>query len=478
MQWFQDLQENLAAQWLTFGLSVSKTALYEFRDRVEPLLRGWLDQTVRTAIREGHTNATVGSLDGTYVAANSSRHRTVTLETVDGRLAQLDQVLPSEEERAATPAVPGATAGESAACEASASEPAACEAYSCKASAIEQPLTDAVPTAAAPLATDPSPAWMSRTVRGRKQQRRRLRRAQQVLQMRHAQNALRRKDKRKTARQIRTSLGDPQAVMGRDKLDVYRPLHNVQVMSDVKTDMVLAYDVNGSVSDSGQLVPMLDRTRDVIGRFPHVVLVDAGYANGPDLAACDLRGVTVLAPWQENSFSEARAKKQPKKQLLSKERFVWEPEHKGYRCPQGKLLVFAKSIKKQKANGDYYPLDIYQAPPADCVTCPLRSRCTQSSKRTRTVQRQPDEQFIEQLKKRMQTEDAKSQYGQRCRTVERRFADLKSHRNFQRMSGQTPERARAQTGLTLLAHNLVTLAALRVSSSLPPPAEIPKKDSG
>ena len=473
MQWLQDLQENLAAQWLTFGLSVSKTALYEFRDRVGPLLRGWLNQTVRTAVQEGHTDATVASLDGTYVAANSSRHRTVTLETVDRRLAQLDQVLLSEEERAATPAVPGATAGEPAACEVSASEASAC-----KASAIDQPLADAVPTTAVPLATDPSPAWMSRTARGRKQQRRRLRLAQQVLQMRHAQNALRRKDKRKTARQIRTSLGDPQAVMGRDKLDVYRPLHNVQVMSDVKTDLVLAYDVNGSVSDSGQLVPMVDRTRDVTGRFLHVVLVDAGYASGPDLAACALRGVTVLAPWQENSFSEARAQARPKKQLLSKERFVWEPEHQGYRCPQGKLLVHAKSIKKQKANGDYFPLEIYQAPLADCATCPLRSRCTQSSKRTRTVQRQPDEQFIEQLKKRMQTEDAKSQYGQRCRTVERRFADLKSHRNFQRMSGQTPERAQAQTGLTLLAHNLVTLAALRALSSLPPPAEIPEKDSG
>jgi hypothetical protein len=315
---------------------------------------------------------------------------------------------------------------------------------------------------------------VSRTARGRKRQARRLRLAQQVLRKRHAQNARRRKDKRKPARQIRVSLGDPQALLGRDKLDVFRPLYNIQVMSDEKTDLVLAYRVTESVSDSGQLVPMVDHTREMTGRPLKVVLVDSGYPSGPDLAACESRDVTVLAPWQENSFSEARAqaKSKSKQPRLSKEQFVWEAVNEAYRCPQGILLVYAKSIKKQKANGDFHPLRIYQAPAADCASCPLQSRCTTSNKRTRTVQRQPDEEFIEQLKERMQTPEAKTLYARRGCTVERRFADLKSHRTFQRLSGQTPNRADAQTGLTLLAHNLLTLAALRKHQPRPPPATI------
>jgi transposase len=452
-QWFQDLQENLPARWLTFGLQVSKTTLYEFRDRVQPLLAGWLAQIVRTAVREGHTDAATGSLDGTDVAANSSRHRTVTLETVDRRLELLDRQAPAGE-----PAV----------------TPTLCQPTVEEASLADEPVADAVPPSGAPSAADPPPAWMSRTARGRKRQARRLRLAQQVLRKRHAQNARRRKDKRKTARQIRVSLGDPQALLGRDKLDVFRPLYNIQVMSDEKTDLVLAYRVTESVSDSGQLVPMVDHTREMTGRPLKVVLVDSGYPSGPDLAACESRDVTVLAPWQENSFSEARAqaKSKSKPPRLSKEQFVWEAVNEAYRCPQGILLVYAKSIKKQKANGDFHPLRIYQAPAADCASCPLRSRCTTSNKRTRTVQRQPDEEFIEQLQERMQTPEAKTLYARRGCTVERRFADLKSHRNFQRLSGQTPNRADAQTGLTLLAHNLLTLAALRKHQPLPPPATI------
>ena len=46
--------------------------------------------------------------------------------------------------------------------------------------------------------------------------------------------------------------------------------------------------------------------------------------------------------------------------------------------------------------------------------------------------------------------------------MERRFADLKTHRGLQRFSGRTPERADAQVGLAVLAHNLQTLEKLRI----------------
>lgn len=65
----------------------------------------------------------------------------------------------------------------------------------------------------------------------------------------------------------------------------------------------------------------------------------------------------------------------------------------------------------------------------------------------------------------MKTPASKKRYGKRCCTIERRFADLKTHRGLQRISGQTPERADAQVGLSVLAHNLLTLAKLREKRS-------------
>jgi Transposase DDE domain len=61
----------------------------------------------------------------------------------------------------------------------------------------------------------------------------------------------------------------------------------------------------------------------------------------------------------------------------------------------------------------------------------------------------------------MKTPEGKALYRQRGCTVERRFADMKTFRGAERMSGRTPERAEAQVGLTILVHNLITLGKLR-----------------
>ena len=54
-QWLDDLEKNIAVQWLTFGITPSRSVLYEFRDRTQPFLAGLNQQVIRTAIAEKHT---------------------------------------------------------------------------------------------------------------------------------------------------------------------------------------------------------------------------------------------------------------------------------------------------------------------------------------------------------------------------------------------------------------------------------------
>ena len=49
-QWYKDLQENTVVQWLARGSVVARSVFYEFRDRVQPFLREFNTQVVRTAI--------------------------------------------------------------------------------------------------------------------------------------------------------------------------------------------------------------------------------------------------------------------------------------------------------------------------------------------------------------------------------------------------------------------------------------------
>jgi transposase len=445
--WFKDLKENIAVQWLVFGLQPSQTTLYEFRDRAHPLLEEFNQQVVPTAIAEGHTDRSCGALDGTTVAANATRHRMINLETVEKRLAIREQAIKQEMEQQQAEDVRPTTE-------------------------VAQPEGSASPSATSPDATaaggDQAQAWKAATLPGQKRQRDRYRRARAVLHAKHLANRQRRTDKRKKEASIRVALGDPMAPLGLDKLSTYRPLYNVQTMSDVATDLVLEYATTPTTVDNGQLLPMIVQTMAMTHQLLKEVLVDAGYPRGEDLAACQKSGVIVYGPWNENSFTAQKRAQGAEKNQIPKDRFVFDPSVPSYRCPEGKPLTYRQRSKKQKADGSYFTIEIYQADASDCASYPLKAGCVRGRSGARTVRRQEHENLIEELKERMKQPQAKAKYRQRGCTVERRFADSKTHGGLQRFSGQTPERADAQVGFAVLAHNLQTLEKLRIKRKQQP----------
>ena len=78
------------------GIAPSRTRWYAFRDRVGPLLETFNRQVLEWALAQGLTTARRGSLDGTLIAANASRHRLVNLARLERRLAELDRVLAAD----------------------------------------------------------------------------------------------------------------------------------------------------------------------------------------------------------------------------------------------------------------------------------------------------------------------------------------------------------------------------------------------
>jgi transposase len=456
-QWLYDLEKNTSVQWLTFGIMPSRSVLYEFRDRVQPFLAGLNQQVIRTGIAEKLTDASKASLDGTFVAANASRHRLLTLKTVEQRMEQLDQEITKIEAAEAAELQPQAIAVTGA--DETGETGVVADALPAQAETEQnqQPSATQGPSVEPTATKDQPRSFMAKTKRGKKRQRAQYRKAQKILKERNQINARRRKDKRKKSEQVRVAIGDPMAPFGRDKMKVYRPLYNVQTMTDVETDFVFGFSVTPTLSDSGHLVPMIDQMTAVTGQPLQVVLVDSGYPSGDDLAQCETRKVEVIAPWNENSFTAEKRAQAGEDGPIRKDEFTWDPTIPGYRCPQGNPLTYRERTTNQKANGDSVPWEIYQADAADCKECPLKARCVHSSSGARTVRRQPHEDLIDKMRDRMKTPEGKALYSQRGCTVERRFADMKSFRGAERISGRTPERAEAQVGLTILVHNLITL---------------------
>jgi transposase len=399
--WRKHAAESIPVRWLLRGLSPSRSAWYDFRDRLPDALLDLAHQAVRAALAEGHTPAGRAAVDGTLVAADSTRHHLLDEQALQRRSHQLDD--------------------------------------------------------AGGLHGPPAPAkgFVGKTPSGRARQRRRYSRLQKEMGRRQARNAGKRASKRKPAERVLVSPGGPEAAPGRDKEKVFRPLYNVRFVADLDSPLVLTCQVVAQPNDAGLLGGPPGQAKEGVGRAVEVVLADSAYAGGRGLADARGRGATVYAPWQANDHS---VKKETKH--YAKERFEWRPAEGVYVCPAGQELTHRGTSRQQRSGTERVELRMYKAEEATCRACGQRGECT-AGKGARGISRGEHEEEIEALRERMKGEGAKALYRLRKQAVERINADVKQHRGLRRLSGRGLARARTQVGLVVLAHNLVTLDKLR-----------------
>lgn len=366
-QWHLDAGECEPVRWLLRGSVVARSCWYAFRDRIAPLMPDFNQQVLALALDADLTPATRAANDGTLVAANASRHKVVNLATLEKRALPLAAALVEDQRRAI--ASPAATA---------AAVPA-CAAAAVPALATPTAVVPATAVSAAPEVASAPPAWLAASPAGRQQQQQRLEQARRRLHELHRNNQQKWLSKQKKADAIVVSLSDPEAVVGRDKEKVFRPLYNVQVLADLDSPLILGYAVFAQQNDAGVLGAMLAQARQQLGHGLDVVLVDAAYASGADLAVAQREDVVVYAPVPGDGV--AKPKQIPKRE------FTWSAAEQTYICPQGHRLVFEESWKEKRSNGGI-KVQRYRCPPVHCQGCPLQARCTATPASGRAVTRQ------------------------------------------------------------------------------------------
>lgn len=403
-QWARDVKENEPLRWLARGIEPSRTRLYEFRDRIAPYVDDWNASVVQLAVEQNVTPARRAALDGTFVAAAASRRQLANEERLDQRQQIVQAALDGH------------------------------------------------------LAEEERPAWLAETSQGLWEQKERYNLAGDILQQRLIQNQRRRSCKRKPPEKVLVSLTDPDSALGRDKFGVFRPLFNVQLMCDLDSPLVLAYDTFAATHDAGMIAPMLERTTDLVGRKVDDILADAGYVSLHDLESCSAANVKLFAPWQENDHSEQQGKKKASNQFtqIPKTDFNWLEQEQTFICPEGHRLEFRTTKKEQRLDYEI-KLRTYSCPPEHCCGCPRQTECTTNPKKGRTVSRMENEELLDELRERMESPEAKTLYKLRSQTVELAYADMKEHRGLRRFRSRGLRRAKTQVGLIVLTHNILAV---------------------
>ncbi len=139
------------------------------------------------------------------------------------------------------------------------------------------------------------PSWLAKTPSGRQEQLESFRAAKakildEIKVNRGLPSSLRRNED-----EIKISPADVDAVIGKDKFKVTRPLYNVQYMCDFGSDVILSYEVFRKKNDTGTLIPMINKTQLIIGG-PGLkkVHADSGYCSLLEITDCVELGVDFV----------------------------------------------------------------------------------------------------------------------------------------------------------------------------------------
>ena len=274
---------------------------------------------------------------------------------------------------------------------------------------------------------------------------------------------------------MKISLTDPEAPLGFDKTQVFRPRFNLPFACDLDSPLVLGYDVFPAVTDAHRLGPIWERTEELSGPTREVVLNDNKYANILNLKLCDELDITRYAPLPKapsqpagsvassagsGECGAASSGPAPRARQIPKSEFTWLPEEPTYRGPAGHLLILRRRGTEPRTDGEWVESQ-YRGPAEHGQACPLASRCTRTPPLGRIVKRSEHDELYDALRPRMSQPEGQALYRLRKPTVERQFADLKQHRGLRPFASFGRKRARIQVGLLVLAHNGLALLQAR-----------------
>jgi len=180
--------------------------------------------------------------------------------------------------------------------------------------------------------------------------------------------------------------GEPEARFMHGPHGWSAPAYNVQIAVDREHAIIVAQAVTTEANDKRSLLPMAEAAKAAVGDPAELhVVADAGYSHGAQAEACERQGIVPHVAVQRTVNNQSDGS------LLDRSQFRYDAAGDRFCCPAGQVLE-RKRVKKDRSR------ILYQATTEACGACPLKSRCTQTPRRT--VYRHLHEEALQRMQQR------------------------------------------------------------------------------
>lgn len=233
--------------------------------------------------------------------------------------------------------------------------------------------------------------------------------------------------------------------------------YNAQAVADAKSGLVVEAEVVNDATDSGQLVPMLDRVQESLGRVADENLADGGYTNADQIGLAEERKYPTLTNRGPNDPSP---KDDPEKSRFHTSRFVYDAENDRCVCPEGGVLTYERT---KAARRNRYQVRVYRC---RCYKeCPCRAECTKD-RRGRMIEIGPNHEAVVRARAKRNDPENQKILKRRSGIIEPLFAWVKKHMEFVRWTVRGLDNVRTQWALVCTSVNLRKLHRHWVTGSL------------
>jgi transposase len=200
----------------------------------------------------------------------------------------------------------------------------------------------------------------------------------------------------------------------------------------------------GDVNEAHRMIPLWEKHNQNTGLIAETIVGDSKYGTIDNYIACYERGLKAHMP----NLRRMQVKRLERQNICLDSAFTYDSETDTYICPTGNRL------KKKSYRAKFNSIE-YKAPKKECNTCHLRSECTQS-KTGRTIKRHIEQDNLDIMLSRSESNQEKKDIRTRQHLVERSFATSTRY-NFDRARWRGLSRVAIQEYLVCSIQNIAVL---------------------
>ena len=249
----------------------------------------------------------------------------------------------------------------------------------------------------------------------------------------------------------RVSLSDPTSRIMKEGGGGYGPNYNVQISTDAKNKIIVGVGVSQNSSDSGELMPAVERVQKNLGKTPQELVSDGGFTNRQNILACAAQGIDFIGSFPEHHEQSAgQLKRRGVASEFYVQAFQYDPQQDGYRCPAGEFL---RHEGQETRPGVIHHQ--YRAEASLCAQCRFKEQCCpQNASKGRSITRAVEAVPVQAFKQKMQTPEAKAIYRQRGAVAEFPNAWIKAKLGLRQFHVRGLRKAELETLWVCLTYNI------------------------